>query len=110
MKHEIVAMPPRGGGVIANTASLAGIRVLDKESPAFHAAKVGLVQLSRKAAVDCATTADGPHDDHSRRSSAQRSDERSPGVFGDDARPGRICDQPASHGNEIEIAALEHLN
>ncbi len=54
MKHEIVAILAQGGGVIVNTASLAGLRVTPNGSPAYHAAKAGVVHLTRKAAVDYA--------------------------------------------------------
>ncbi|MBW8811558.1 MAG: SDR family oxidoreductase, partial [Lysobacter sp.] len=54
MKSELKAMLAQGGGVIANTASLAGVRVTPNGSPAYSAAKAGVVHLTRKAAVDYA--------------------------------------------------------
>jgi NAD(P)-dependent dehydrogenase (short-subunit alcohol dehydrogenase family) len=51
MKHQIRAMLPRGGGAIANFTSLAGIRFSDAASPAYSAAKAGVVQLTRHTAV-----------------------------------------------------------
>ena len=56
MKHQIRVMLAQGGGVIANTGSLAGLRVSPNSSPAYAAAKAALTHLSRKAAV-----AYGPH-------------------------------------------------
>jgi NAD(P)-dependent dehydrogenase (short-subunit alcohol dehydrogenase family) len=54
MKHEIRTMLRQGGGVIANTASLAGIRYTDRGSPAYSAAKAGVAHLTRKVALDYA--------------------------------------------------------
>jgi NAD(P)-dependent dehydrogenase (short-subunit alcohol dehydrogenase family) len=54
MRRQIPAMLAQGAGVIANTASLAGLRTSPKGSPTYHAAKAGLIALSRKAAVDYA--------------------------------------------------------
>ncbi|MBV9841534.1 MAG: SDR family oxidoreductase [Sphingomonadaceae bacterium] len=51
MKHEIAAMLASGGGAIANTASMAGIRVTPFASPAYTAAKAGVVHLSEMTAV-----------------------------------------------------------
>jgi NAD(P)-dependent dehydrogenase (short-subunit alcohol dehydrogenase family) len=54
MRRQVEVMLRQGGGVIANTASLAGLRVSANGSPAYHAAKAGVIQLTRKAAVDYA--------------------------------------------------------
>ena len=51
MKYEIAQMLKQGGGVIANTTSLAGIRVTEHSTPGYVAAKAGVVQLTRYAAV-----------------------------------------------------------
>lgn len=50
MKHAIPALL-KGGGVIVNVASLAGIRVTPYASPAYTAAKAGVVHLSEQTAV-----------------------------------------------------------
>ena len=53
IKHSIPAMRARGGGSIINTSSIAGI-----QSGLAHAtyvvAKAGVIQLTRKAAAECA--------------------------------------------------------
>jgi len=54
MKHAIRVMLAQGGGVIANTASLASVRTTTNGSPSYHAAKAGVILLTRKAAVDYA--------------------------------------------------------
>lgn len=51
MKHAIPALLASGGGAIVNIASLAGIRVTAYASPAYTAAKAGVVHLSEQAAV-----------------------------------------------------------
>ena len=51
MKFEIAQMLKQGGGVIANTTSLAGIRVTPLCTPGYAAAKAGVVHLTRYAAV-----------------------------------------------------------
>lgn len=51
MKYEIQQMLRQGGGVIANTTSLAGVRVTPHSSPGYVAAKAGVVHLTRYAAV-----------------------------------------------------------
>ena len=51
MKHELKQMMKQGGGVIANTSSLAGMRVTLNSSPGYVAAKSGLIHLSEYAAV-----------------------------------------------------------
>lgn len=51
MKYEIEQMLRQGGGVIANTTSLAGIRITPHCSPGYVAAKAGVVHLTRWAAV-----------------------------------------------------------
>jgi NAD(P)-dependent dehydrogenase (short-subunit alcohol dehydrogenase family) len=55
MKHELGQMVGQsGGGVICNTASIAGIRVSTVGSPGYHAAKAAVVHLTRKAAIQYA--------------------------------------------------------
>jgi NAD(P)-dependent dehydrogenase (short-subunit alcohol dehydrogenase family) len=51
MKYEIRQMLAQGGGVIANTTSMAGVRITEHSSPAYTAAKAGVVHLTRYAAV-----------------------------------------------------------
>jgi NAD(P)-dependent dehydrogenase (short-subunit alcohol dehydrogenase family) len=51
MKHELKQMMSQGSGVIANTSSLAGLRVTLHSTPGYVAAKSGLVHLSEYAAV-----------------------------------------------------------
>ena len=51
MKHEIPLMLKQGGGAIVNTSSGAGI-VGIKGSPAYTAAKQGVIGLTRAAALD----------------------------------------------------------
>jgi NAD(P)-dependent dehydrogenase (short-subunit alcohol dehydrogenase family) len=51
MKHQIRQMLAQGGGVIANTGSVGGLRVCDQGSPAYSAAKAGLVHLTEFVAV-----------------------------------------------------------
>ena len=51
MKYEIQQMLKQGGGVIANTTSLAGVRITPHSSPGYVAAKAGVVHLTRYAAV-----------------------------------------------------------
>ena len=51
MKYEIAQMLKQGGGVIANTTSLAGVRITPYSSPGYVAAKAGVVHLTRYAAV-----------------------------------------------------------
>jgi NAD(P)-dependent dehydrogenase (short-subunit alcohol dehydrogenase family) len=51
MKHEIQQMLKQGGGVIANTTSMAGVRITEHSSPGYTAAKAGVVHLTRYAAV-----------------------------------------------------------
>lgn len=57
MKHEIPIMRARGGGTIVNTASMSGKLVTAAASPAYSAAKAGVVHLSRYAST--AYAADG---------------------------------------------------
>jgi NAD(P)-dependent dehydrogenase (short-subunit alcohol dehydrogenase family) len=54
MKHEIAAMLRQGGGAICNTSSMSGVRVANAVSPAYHAAKAGVIHLTRKAAIQYA--------------------------------------------------------
>jgi len=54
MKHQVAPMLRQGGGVIANTTSMAGLRITPYASPAYHAAKAGLVHLTQKVAFDYA--------------------------------------------------------
>jgi NAD(P)-dependent dehydrogenase (short-subunit alcohol dehydrogenase family) len=51
MKYQIAQMLKQGGGVIANTTSLAGVRITPYSSPGYVAAKAGVVHLTRYAAV-----------------------------------------------------------
>src|SRR5213075_2247531 len=53
MKHEIPLMLKQGGGTIVNTSSGAGIIGI-KGSPAYTAAKHGVIGLTRAAALDYA--------------------------------------------------------
>lgn len=50
MKHQIPAMIAAGGGAIVNTASMAGVRYSAGASPAYSAAKAGVVHLTHYAA------------------------------------------------------------
>jgi NAD(P)-dependent dehydrogenase (short-subunit alcohol dehydrogenase family) len=55
MKHELgVMVRQTSGGVICNTASIAGVRVSAMGSPSYHAAKAAVVHLTRKAAIQYA--------------------------------------------------------
>ena len=51
MKHQIIQMLKQGGGVICNTASLAGLRVSNEATASYAAAKAAIVHLSEHAAV-----------------------------------------------------------
>jgi NAD(P)-dependent dehydrogenase (short-subunit alcohol dehydrogenase family) len=53
MKYEIPQMLKQGGGVIVNTASVAGL-VGFEGLPAYNASKGGVVQLTRTAALEFA--------------------------------------------------------
>lgn len=57
MKHEIPPMQAAGGGVIVNMASIAGLVARAASSPAYAAAKAGVIHLTRYAAS--AHAADG---------------------------------------------------
>lgn len=50
MKYQIEYMKRHGGGAIANTASLAGIRI-PGTTPSYIASKAGIIHLTRYAAV-----------------------------------------------------------
>lgn len=50
MKHELPVIAARGGGSIVNTASMSGKIVTPVASPAYGAAKAGVVHLSAYAA------------------------------------------------------------
>lgn len=54
LKHELLAMSAAGGGVIVNTASVAGLGGMEEPSPAYVASKHGVVGLTRKAAREYA--------------------------------------------------------
>jgi len=54
MKYELHHMIERGSGAIVNIASVAGI-VAERGFPAYAAAKGGVIQLSRTAAVEYAS-------------------------------------------------------
>lgn len=43
MKHEIIQMLKQGGGAIANTTSLAGLRVTENSTAGYVAAKAGYI-------------------------------------------------------------------
>jgi len=53
MKHQIPALVAAGGGSIVNTASLAGLRGLDRGS-AYAASKHAVIGLTRSAAIELA--------------------------------------------------------
>ncbi len=55
MKYEIPQMVKQGGGVIVNTASNAAVRGVP-ELPAYSASKGGVLQLTRTAAVESASS------------------------------------------------------
>jgi NAD(P)-dependent dehydrogenase (short-subunit alcohol dehydrogenase family) len=51
MKYEIGQVLQQGGGAIANTTSLAGVRITPHSSPGYVAAKAAVVHLTRYAAA-----------------------------------------------------------
>ena len=51
MQREIALMRGHGGGVIVNTASMAGVRYSWLANAAYSAAKAGLIHLTRYAAM-----------------------------------------------------------
>jgi NAD(P)-dependent dehydrogenase (short-subunit alcohol dehydrogenase family) len=51
MKYQIRQMLKQGGGVIANTSSMAGLRVSDVTTAGYSAAKAGVIHLTEYAAV-----------------------------------------------------------
>ena len=53
IKHSIPAMRARGGGSIINTASIAGLQG-GFGAATYAVAKAGLIQLTRRAAAECA--------------------------------------------------------
>ena len=55
MKEEIRIMRQQRGGAIVNTASVAGL-VAERGYPAYAAAKGGVIQLTRTAAIENAST------------------------------------------------------
>jgi len=55
MKEEIRIMHQQRGGAIVNTASVAGL-VAERGYPAYAAAKGGVIQLTRTAAIENAST------------------------------------------------------
>lgn len=57
MKHEIPVLRAGGGGTIVNTASMSGKIFTAAASPAYSAAKAGVIQLSHYAS--CAHGAEG---------------------------------------------------
>ena len=50
MKHQIPVMERSGGGAIVNTASMAGVSPMNDASPAYAAAKAGVMHLTRYGA------------------------------------------------------------
>lgn len=52
MRAEIAAMLTSGGGVVVNNASTVGHRGSDRASPAYVAAKHGVIGLTRQAALE----------------------------------------------------------
>jgi NAD(P)-dependent dehydrogenase (short-subunit alcohol dehydrogenase family) len=50
MKYELPAMAAGGGGAIVNMASIAGVSPMLTASPAYAAAKAGVIHLTRYAA------------------------------------------------------------
>jgi len=55
MKYQLAQMVEQeDGGVICNTASMAGVRVSTVGSPGYHAAKAAVIHLTRKAAIQYA--------------------------------------------------------
>lgn len=54
MKHALAAMVPAGGGAIVNIASILGLVGLP-QTPAYSAAKGGVVQLTKVTALEYAT-------------------------------------------------------
>jgi len=50
MKYEVPVMLANGGGAIVNTASMAGVFCTEVASPAYSAAKAGVIHLTRYAA------------------------------------------------------------
>ena len=57
LKHEVPALRAGGGGTIVNTASMSGKIFTPAASPAYAAAKAGVLQLSLYAS--CAHASDG---------------------------------------------------
>ena len=51
MKRQLPAMVAQGGGVIVNTASMAGVRYTDAANVAYSAAKAGVIHMTRYVAV-----------------------------------------------------------
>jgi len=53
VKHPVDQMLRQGGGAIGRTVSLAGTPVTRYGSPVQDAAKASMIQVTRRAAVDC---------------------------------------------------------
>lgn len=51
LRRELPAMVAQGGGVIVNTASMAGVRYTDAANIAYSAAKAGVIHMTSYAAV-----------------------------------------------------------
>jgi NAD(P)-dependent dehydrogenase (short-subunit alcohol dehydrogenase family) len=51
MRYELPQMVRQGGGVIVNTASMAGVAVTWKANAAYSAAKAGVIHMTRYAAL-----------------------------------------------------------
>ncbi|WP_336971384.1 SDR family NAD(P)-dependent oxidoreductase [Sphingobium aromaticiconvertens] len=54
LKHEIAYMIEHGGGTIVNVSSLAGMLYVPEGGPAYAAAKAGVIQLTKFAALNYA--------------------------------------------------------
>src|ERR1700760_4025694 len=54
LKHEIAYMVEHGGGAIVNVSSLAALHYVPESGAAYSAAKAGVIQLTKYAAVNYA--------------------------------------------------------
>jgi NAD(P)-dependent dehydrogenase (short-subunit alcohol dehydrogenase family) len=55
MKYELEQMAMQGGGVIANTSSTSALLISNKSTPAYSVAKLGVLHLTRTAALQYAS-------------------------------------------------------